>query len=154
MMMSFIGSIGSVMKGSGLEEALETAYGHNSVTHMISGKAISRALRGHFLVEAALVNKLISALLPCELETLQNCSEFEEDRGPDDTVGLIPNPNLLESEQNFNTVQKIDSNEVDKICEFYKGFMEGTMLISEIVESAEFSKLEDCLLKYKALLSK
>jgi len=61
MMMSFIGSIGSVMKGSGLEEALETAYGHNSVTHMISGKAISRALRGHFLVEAALVNKLISA---------------------------------------------------------------------------------------------
>ena len=48
MMMSFIGSIGSVMKGSGLEEALETVYGPNSVTHMISGKAISRALRGHF----------------------------------------------------------------------------------------------------------
>jgi len=31
-MMSFIGSIGSVMKGSGLEEALETAYGPNAVT--------------------------------------------------------------------------------------------------------------------------
>ena len=67
-MMSFIGSIGSVMKGSELEEALETAYGPNAVTHMISGKAISRALRCHFLVEAALVNKLMSALLPCELE--------------------------------------------------------------------------------------
>ena len=68
---------------------------------------------------------------------------------------MIPNPNLLESDkQNLNTVQKIDPNEVDKICEFYKAFMEGTMSISEIVESAEFSKLEDCLLKYKALLSK
>ena len=59
MMMSFIGSIGSVMKGSGLEEALETAYGHNSVTHMISGKAISRALKGHFLVEAEQANLCI-----------------------------------------------------------------------------------------------
>ena len=32
-MMSFIGSIGSRMKGSGLEEALETVYGANAVSH-------------------------------------------------------------------------------------------------------------------------
>ena len=54
-MMSFMGSIGSMMKGSGLEEALETTYGPNAVAQMMSGKAYSRALRGHFLVEAALV---------------------------------------------------------------------------------------------------
>ena len=53
-MMSFMGRIGSMMKSSGLEEALETAYGPNAVTHMISGKAVSRALCGHCLVEAAL----------------------------------------------------------------------------------------------------
>ena len=35
-MMSFMGSIGSMMKSSGLEEALETAYGPNAVTHMMS----------------------------------------------------------------------------------------------------------------------
>ncbi len=52
----FMGSIGAMMKGPGLEEALETSYGPNAVTHMISGKAVSRALCGHFLVEAALVN--------------------------------------------------------------------------------------------------
>ena len=63
-MMSFMGSIGSMMKGSRLEEALQRAYGPNAVTHMISGKAVSRALRGHFLVEAALVNKLMAAILP------------------------------------------------------------------------------------------
>ena len=34
-MMSFIGSIGSMMKGSGLEEALETVYGANAASHMI-----------------------------------------------------------------------------------------------------------------------
>ena len=49
-MMSFMGRIGSMMKGSGIEEALETVYGPNVVTHMISGMAVSRALRGQFLV--------------------------------------------------------------------------------------------------------
>ncbi len=32
-MMSFMGSIGSMMKGSGLEEALETVHGPNAVDH-------------------------------------------------------------------------------------------------------------------------
>ena len=64
-MMSFLGSIGSMIKGSGLEEVLETVYGHNAVTHMKSGKAVSRALRGHFLIEATLMNKLMLRVLPC-----------------------------------------------------------------------------------------
>ena len=65
-MMSFMGSIGSMMKGSGLEDILESIYGPNAVSHMMSGKAVSRVLRGHFLVEAALVNKFILAVLPGE----------------------------------------------------------------------------------------
>ncbi len=36
--MSFMGSIGSMMKGSALEETLETVHGLNAVVHMISGK--------------------------------------------------------------------------------------------------------------------
>ena len=76
-MMSFLGSIGAMMKGSGLEEALETAYGPNAVTQMMSGKAVSRALRGHFLVEAALVNKLIMTVLPVEFDLARN-STFAE----------------------------------------------------------------------------
>ena len=48
-MMSFMGSIGSMMKGSGLEEALETVHGPNAVIHMISGKAVSRVLQWAFL---------------------------------------------------------------------------------------------------------
>ena len=47
-MMSFLESIGSMMKGSGLEEALEQLYSPNAVAHMITGKAVSRALHGHF----------------------------------------------------------------------------------------------------------
>ena len=66
-----------MMKRSGLEEALETVYGANAVSHMISGKAVSRALRGHFLVEAALVNKLMSTVLPQEEEILVENAEDE-----------------------------------------------------------------------------
>ena len=72
-LMSFLGSIGSVMKGSGLEEALENAYGPTAITHMMFGKAASRALHGHFLVEAALVNKLMychTQLMKMRLSTL------------------------------------------------------------------------------------
>ncbi|CAB4000917.1 Hypothetical predicted protein [Paramuricea clavata] len=49
-MMSFMGGIGSMMKCSWLKEALETVYGPNAVIHIMSGKAFSRALRGHLLL--------------------------------------------------------------------------------------------------------
>jgi len=58
-MMSFLRSIGLIMTGSGLEEALEQIYSPNTALHMMSGKAVSRASHGHFLVESALVNKLV-----------------------------------------------------------------------------------------------
>ena len=53
-MMSFSGTITSLMSESGLAESLETCYGKNTVKHMLTGKAIARAFRGHFLVEAVL----------------------------------------------------------------------------------------------------
>ena len=52
MLLSFIGSIGNVMAGSGLEEVLEQCYRPNTVRQMLSGKALSYALRGYFLVAA------------------------------------------------------------------------------------------------------
>ena len=58
-LMSFLGSIGNMMKGSGLEEV----YAENSVVHMRSGKAISRALRAHFLAESALTTMLNNTLI-------------------------------------------------------------------------------------------
>ena len=42
------------MAGSGLEEAGAVCCGSNTVTHMLSGKAISCALRGFFFVDGAL----------------------------------------------------------------------------------------------------
>ena len=57
--MSFLGSIGYVMANSGLSEALETIYAKNTIEPMMSGKAIARAIRAHFIVDAVLTSLLL-----------------------------------------------------------------------------------------------
>ena len=61
--MSFLGSIRTVMKESGLQECLQLVYGENAVTHILSGKAVSRALRAHFLLQSALILKVITTII-------------------------------------------------------------------------------------------
>ena len=51
--MSLLGAIGNIMTGPGLQ-VLESIYASNTVGHMLSGKAIARALHGHILVSGAL----------------------------------------------------------------------------------------------------
>ena len=47
-LMKFMGSIGSQFKGSGLSEALSACYAINAIEFMMSGKAVSGGLGGHF----------------------------------------------------------------------------------------------------------
>ena len=46
--LSFLGSIGHLMQGSGLVELLETVYASNAVVLMLNGKVVARGFRGHF----------------------------------------------------------------------------------------------------------
>lgn len=54
MLMSFLGSIGYIMDGSGIKEALSQIYASNSVDKMLDGHAYSRSIRGHMLLRLAL----------------------------------------------------------------------------------------------------
>ena len=65
-LMSYVGSIGNLMTGSGIEQVLQLMFGKDVVPHIISGKAISRALRWHFMVEAGLNNILLTQVIPPE----------------------------------------------------------------------------------------
>ena len=67
-LMNLLGAIGTLMEGSGLKEILETIYGENAVVHIMSGKAVQRALRGHFLVNQCLTNQVLSQIIESELE--------------------------------------------------------------------------------------
>ena len=49
---SYLGSIGAIMSGSGLEDVLERVYkGSSTVEHILSGSAYAKAIRAHLLVQ-------------------------------------------------------------------------------------------------------
>ena len=58
--MSFLGRIGHLMMGSGLQESWRRVYAPNAVTHMLTGKVVARAIRRHFLADTALNVILLS----------------------------------------------------------------------------------------------
>lgn len=60
MQISYLGSIWHLMAGSGLADLFEIVYAGNTVSHMMTGKAVSRAVRGHLLVDAALSTILVA----------------------------------------------------------------------------------------------
>ncbi|KAG1664676.1 Kinase D-interacting substrate [Nymphon striatum] len=62
-LMSFLGSVGTSMEGSGISECLQMVYGENAVVHILSGKAVSRALRAHFLLQSSLMLKIIASII-------------------------------------------------------------------------------------------
>lgn len=80
-LMSFLGSIGNMMEGSGLRNALENIYAPISVNHMMTGKAYARAIRGHFLTSSALLSILLEefwdSLSKDDQDMIQSFSESE-----------------------------------------------------------------------------
>ncbi|KYN08445.1 hypothetical protein ALC62_00577 [Cyphomyrmex costatus] len=54
LLMSFMGSIGYVMQGSGLEQIFYNIYAENCVQKIMCGHAYSRAVRAHILTQLAL----------------------------------------------------------------------------------------------------
>ena len=102
-MMSFLGSMCELMKGSGLEDLFAEVYAEHTVTHIMSGKAVSRALRAHFLAEAALTSLLITLLNEeTEIDLTHLQSLLEEALAVPDEIKL---EDFLESE-NFKMVNE------------------------------------------------
>jgi len=100
-MMSFLGSLGSLMAGSGLAEVMECCYGRNTVSQMLSGKAVKRAVRGHFLVDSALRILLLRHVV--------NQGSLEAD-----TVGTSPESALTVDE--LNELNQLYTNTVRHNC--------------------------------------
>lgn len=57
---SFLGCIGSLMAGPGLKVMI---YAPNAVEHILTNKAIARAVHAHLLVEAAVDTLIVSKVL-------------------------------------------------------------------------------------------
>ncbi len=70
--MSFLVCTGRLAAGSGLQQLLEVVFAQNSVTHMLTGKAIARAVRGHFLADAVLNAELYRARVATKCKTYRS----------------------------------------------------------------------------------
>ena len=60
--MNLLGAIGTLMDGTGLKDILGVVYGENSVTHMMTGKSVQRAFRGHLLVDKCLNRMMVTEM--------------------------------------------------------------------------------------------
>ena len=108
--MSFLGSIGNLMSGSGLAEVLQVIFAENTVPHLMSGKAVSRAVRGHLIMDSALNALLLSKAY--DIDPLPSNNDFDQDEAmPDsdlsDVIGVrdMIKTSLCESETfNINSV--------------------------------------------------
>ena len=64
--MNVLGAIGTLMDNTGLKEIVATVYGENAVVHMMSGKAVQRAFRGHLLVDQCLTRQIVAMIMEDE----------------------------------------------------------------------------------------
>uniref|UniRef100_A0ABD2VTT7 Uncharacterized protein n=1 Tax=Trichogramma kaykai TaxID=54128 RepID=A0ABD2VTT7_9HYME len=80
MLMSFLGSIGNIMDGSGLLEAFQVLFAECSAAKALTGHAYSRAVRGHILVQNALSNLLLTSIdiSSDDEEKIESCFEAVE----------------------------------------------------------------------------
>ena len=108
MLMNLLGAIGSLMNGTGLKEILHAVYGENPVEHMMTGKSVQRAVRGHLLMDKSLSHMIVSDLV-------DESSEFTSlvDRCEDMYLSLLSGQTSLESVLSSNLMEKIKL-ELDK----------------------------------------
>ena len=147
-LMSFMGSIGSIMAGSGLSEAMNTVYGADVVKHISSGKAIARSLRGNFLVESVLTNSLMQNLFSADVEDFND--EDEENllvRDVDDNSKII---NEAKIKVEPVTIEDID--EIEKCHEELKQSYENGL--NFLNHSKSFKKVKQGLSVLKDHLCK
>ena len=103
---SFAGSIASLMSGSGLAESLETCYDKNTIRHMLTGKTIARALRGHFLVVAVLEETLMRPFLMINKKSSNTEVEGNDKAQTDTSFFYRKNFHKKMSLQNPKTLRK------------------------------------------------
>ena len=82
MEMSFLSRIGHLMAGSGIKELFEMIYARKAVKQIMSGKAISRAVCAHLLLDAVLngllLYKSMDVPLPCTAGVEQDDAESSD----------------------------------------------------------------------------
>ena len=125
--MSFPGFIGHFMSSSGLREVIKTIYGSDTVPHMLSGSAISRAFRGHLIVSGVLYAAIISNVYEGSLQDQFSAEESEKD--------LFGN--------------KLQESKVDKVSQVFDQLKEQNISLEEVANDIDVKEMLARISQYK-----
>ena len=129
--MSFLGCIGHLMAASGLQELLELIYASNAVVHMLTGKAIARAVRAHLLVDAALNALVLASTFNVPLLGHLDDSESED----------VDTDEVMEA-----TTSSHEKNpDLDEAAVLYEKLMQNTMSADEVCHTDVMTRIDDAL---------
>jgi hypothetical protein len=99
--MSFLGAVGHIMADTGLSETLQTIYTDDTVPHMLSGKAISRSIRGRSIAYNALYMVILKTAFRSQMH-----EKYTETETSLNTEDIYPVPDQ-DVESNISTSDQL-----------------------------------------------
>ena len=156
--MDILGAIGFLMSGSGLEDILKQIFADDAVVHLLSGKAVSRAFRGHLIVDTCL-NSLLFSLLKSEnkidesrLEYISNLFDISNSSLNDTNLKEITSDSyLLEMQKTFQDELKEKLAVTSKTCKLWIEY-QNVVYLARLIEAdrsrswkMHLSAIQECL---------
>ncbi|ELU12775.1 hypothetical protein CAPTEDRAFT_192603 [Capitella teleta] len=129
LLISFMGSVGYIMGGSGLEVLWESVYAPASVVHMMTGHAYARALRAHLLTSAALFTFMMTEMEDKTKESLSALHKAVIDQKPVDLEDEKVMQTLIEKNQQWIKTEK----ERSRTGRLWLNYMEQVSLIKQFI---------------------
>ena len=131
-LMTFAGNFAASMEGSRLEKLLQQVFGTNTVNHMMSGKAISRALLEHYLMYSALYMILFNFWM------LQNEPSREDFNGRQrrttvTTIEVLTKGEVIQLKEMYENLSDTDFNSKFDISLLIKKFQENLRNLKDVV---------------------
>jgi len=143
--MRFLGCIGHTMAGSGLKDVLELVYASNAVEHMLSGKAVERAVRGHFLIDTTLNAMLVARVFNVELLNKVRMEDTDRENGD-----YLSDCQSVDALLNAVPPQHAEKDAIlDKLLNLYDDVVSGVVPVTDVCTSPELRLFADHLLAEK-----
>ena len=114
------------MQSSGLFEILENIYSSNTIQHMMTGKAVSRAVRGHLIVDCALNIIMLSNMI--DIPILHENDDNTSSRNGSEESNV--DQNKLSMKTKFETVIGL-----------YKGIIEDKATTDDILNDEHLTEI-------------
>ena len=148
--MNFLGSIGNMMAGSGLKEVMSQVYAEGSVEHMLSGKAMARAVRAHLMVNSALntiaTAEMLGVPVPCvsSKEDLSNLGDqtVESMVPPLESVDPghdLPVQDMMDEHKDCGTGSQSSAEVLTAVEHLIEQLSEETLTLDEALSSETIS---------------